>query len=253
MQAPAQFSRVFWFLSHTCPLVQTKVKTYVYRLIDPRNGETFYIGKGKGNRVFSHVRGAEGLDGDDDDKKMKRIREIQRFGFEVAHVIHRHGMEDETAFEVESALIDAYPGVTNIMGGVGGYEFGVMHATEIIRRYTAEPAVFVHKAILISVNRTVAEISLYEATRFAWRINKLKAEQAEVILSTVQGLIVGAFVADRWLEANSSNFPAHNPLEGRFGFEGKEAPADIANLYLRKRVPDEYRKRGAANPVKYTY
>jgi type I restriction enzyme, R subunit len=25
LQAPAQFSRVFWFLSHTCPLVQTKV------------------------------------------------------------------------------------------------------------------------------------------------------------------------------------------------------------------------------------
>jgi hypothetical protein len=24
LQAPAQFSRVFWFLSHTCPLVQTK-------------------------------------------------------------------------------------------------------------------------------------------------------------------------------------------------------------------------------------
>jgi hypothetical protein len=26
LQAPAQFSRVFWFLSHTCPLVQTKVR-----------------------------------------------------------------------------------------------------------------------------------------------------------------------------------------------------------------------------------
>jgi hypothetical protein len=26
LQAPAQFSRVFWFLSHTCPLVQTKEK-----------------------------------------------------------------------------------------------------------------------------------------------------------------------------------------------------------------------------------
>jgi hypothetical protein len=215
------------------PEVSAKLKTYVYRLIDPRNGETFYVGKGKGNRVFAHVRGAEGLDGDDD-KKMKRIREIQLSGFEVAHVIHRHGMEDETAFEVESALIDAYPGVTNIVGGVGGYEFGVMHATEIIRRYTAEPAVFKHKAILISVNRTATEISLYEATRFAWRISKPKAEKAEVILSTMQGLIVGAFVADRWLEATSNNFPAHNPLEGRFGFEGKEAPADIANLYLRK-------------------
>lgn len=33
-----------------------KLKTYVDRLIDPRNGETFYVGKGKGNRVFAHVR-----------------------------------------------------------------------------------------------------------------------------------------------------------------------------------------------------
>ena len=29
---------------------------YVYRLIDPRNGQTFYVGKGKGNRVFSHAK-----------------------------------------------------------------------------------------------------------------------------------------------------------------------------------------------------
>lgn len=245
MSAPA--------LQEFSPEVSAKLKTYVYRLIDPRNGETFYIGKGKGNRVFAHVRGAEGLDGDDADNKMKRILEIQLSGFKVAHVIHRHGMTDETAFEVESALIDAYPGLTNIMGGVGGSEFGAMHATEIIRRYTAEVAVFVHKAILISVNRTATEISLYEATRFAWKIDKQRAEKAEIILSTIQGLIVGAFVADRWIEATSSNFPAHNPLKGRFGFEGKEAPADIAALYLRKRVPDEYRKRGAANPIKYTY
>lgn len=39
------------------PEVVEKLKSYVYRLIDPRNGETFYVGKGKGNRVFSHVEG----------------------------------------------------------------------------------------------------------------------------------------------------------------------------------------------------
>ena len=37
--------------------VAEKLKTYVYRLIDPRNGETFYVGKGKGGRVFSHIHG----------------------------------------------------------------------------------------------------------------------------------------------------------------------------------------------------
>src|SRR5688572_29576351 len=81
-----------------------KLKTYVYRLIDPRNGETFYVGKGKGNRVFAHIHGEQGIEGDDLDNKMKRIRQIRLAGFEVAHVIHRHGMDDTIAFEVESAL-----------------------------------------------------------------------------------------------------------------------------------------------------
>jgi hypothetical protein len=27
------------------PEVSSKLKTYVYRLIDPRNGESFYVGK----------------------------------------------------------------------------------------------------------------------------------------------------------------------------------------------------------------
>ena len=37
--------------------VAEQLKWYVYRLIDPRNGETFYVGKGKGNRVFAHANG----------------------------------------------------------------------------------------------------------------------------------------------------------------------------------------------------
>lgn len=142
-----------------------QLKTYVYRLIDPRNGETFYVGKGAGNRVFSHIRAEQALDGDELDNKIKRIREIRLAGFEVAHVIHRHGMDEKTAFEVEAALIDAFPGLTNVAGGVG--DIGAMHAKEIIRRYCAEPAVFRHKALLISVSRSAAETSLYEATRYA--------------------------------------------------------------------------------------
>lgn len=235
------------------PEVIDRLKTYVYRLIDPRNGETFYVGKGKGNRVFAHIRGEQGIDGDDLDNKMKRIRQIRLAGIDVAHVIHRHGMDDATAFEVEAALMDAYPGLTNEVAGLGGNEFGAMHALEIIREYAAEPAVFHHNALLISVNRSaIAGSSLYEATRYAWKVNRSKAVEAEVILATVQGVIRGAFVADDWLEATSANFPGRQDVPGRFGFNGREAPAGIARLYVGKRVPDEYRKRGAANPIKYT-
>jgi hypothetical protein len=55
-----------WYMHRTDtfpPEVVAKLKTYVYRLIDPRNGETFYVGKGQGDRVFSHVRGE--IDGDE--------------------------------------------------------------------------------------------------------------------------------------------------------------------------------------------
>ena len=233
--------------------VARKLKTYVYRLIDPRNGETFYIGKGQGNRVFTHIRAEQNLEGDDVDNKIKRIREIRLAGFDVAHVIHRHGMDEKTAFDVEASLIDAYPGLTNIVGGAGVSDYGAMHAKEIIRRYAAEPAVFRHRALLISVNRSATETSLYEATRYAWKISKSNAKQAEVILATLQGLIVGAFIADDWLDATAANFPGRDDVPGRLGFVGREAPADIKALYMDKRVPDKYRKRGAANPIKYTW
>jgi hypothetical protein len=233
------------------PEVVEKLKTYVYRLIDPRNGETFYVGKGHGNRVFAHIH--EQFGDDDPNSKLRRIRDIHLAGFEVAHVIHRHGMDDKTAFEVEGALLDAYPGLSNIAGGSGNSDFGTMHAVEIVRRYAAEPAVFEHRALLISVNRSAADTSLYEATRYAWKISIPKAKRAEVILATRQGLIVGAFVATQWFEATAEYFPDREPAPGRFAFIGTEAPEAMRTLYLGKRVPDEYRKPGSANPIRYTW
>jgi uncharacterized protein len=235
------------------PEVAQKLKIYVYRLLDPRNGETFYVGKGQGDRVFAHIRLDQNLDDDDVDNKVRRIREIHIAGFQVAHVIHRHGLDESTALEVEAALIDAYPGLTNIAGGTGSGDYGVMHAKEILARYAAQQAEFRHKALLINVNKSATETFLYEATRYSWKIARRKAEQAEVILATRQGLIVGAFVAHEWLDATTENFPGRDGVPGRFGFNGTEAPDAIKALYVGKRVPDEYKKRGAANPIKYTW
>ncbi len=86
--------------------VSTALGFYVYRLIDPRSGFTFYVGKGKANRVFQHARGA--IAGEPR-LKYDRIREIRQAGFEPKIIVHRHGLDEPSAFLVEAVLIDAYP------------------------------------------------------------------------------------------------------------------------------------------------
>ena len=61
---------------------------YVYMLIDPRNGHTFYVGRGQGDRVFAHVSGSvredEEDNGDDDSMplKLRVIRGIRMLSSE---------------------------------------------------------------------------------------------------------------------------------------------------------------------------
>lgn len=120
----------------------------------------------------------------------------------------------------------------------------------------ATVAEFRHRVLLININQQFREGAsldeLYEATRFAWKISKSRAEEADVILTTYQGEIRAAFIADEWLEATPENFQGRGtPSSKRFGFIGREASPDIQELYVGKRVPDKYRKRGVANPIRY--
>lgn len=235
--------------------VINELRYYVYRLIDPRNGETFYVGKGKGNRVFQHMKGAI-KEEDNSNDKLSTIREIIASGLDVIHVIHRHGMSEEGSLEVEAALIDAYQGVTNIMGGFGSNDYGPMHAKEILNKYAAEEAEFSHKVLMITINKSVSEYSIYNATRFAWKLSNKKVKEVEYVLAVIQGIIVDVFKPTEWKIALTKNFPEFNNFDDqpkRMGFVGVQAEQDILNQYLRKRVPSKYRKKGAANPVKYSF
>lgn len=238
---------------------------YVYRLIDPRDGSTFYVGKGKGNRVFAHMRGEVAAVDDHEllSNKLKQLREIRLAGLEVIHVIHRHGMVDEkTAYEVEAALIDAYPGLTNIMSGAGSNEFGAAHIKELIATYQPETIEFHHKALMISVNRSSKDTDLYDAVRFSWRVSVERARKAQVILATVKGIVRGVYIADEWLKSTRENFPeiplwdTNDEFEAaqspRYGFRGREAESEVTRLYLGKRIPDGLRKKGAMSPVRYS-
>lgn len=254
-------------IKHFSPEICKELDFYVYRLIDPRNGETFYVGKGQNNRVFKHVKQALKFDKDEDEltAKYDRIQEIEKSGLDVIHIIHRHGMNEKTAFEVESALIDAYPGLTNIQNGYESSERGAMHVLEIKQKYAAEIAEFdpAHKLLMISINRSFsAQRSAYEAAHLAWKLDPERAKKADFVLAVEKGIIVDVLEVEvnekgekQWLTATPKNFPELvEERKERFGFKGKPTTQeDILKLYKRKRLPEEYRKRGASNPIKYSY
>ncbi len=216
---------------------------YVYRLIDPRNGETFYVGKGKGNRVFAHIGKAfkPGIGEDAISAKLSRIRDIQNSYLQVLHVIHRHGIPDDAIFEVEAALIDAYSGLSNIQTGHSSNDRGPMHSQQIIDKY-ALPGISTspkHKLVLININRLENRTDrneIYKQLRYSWRISRHKAEQADYVLAVVRGVVVGAFEADYWKPATKENFsdiPFSEPT--RHAFSGRSAPDEIWDLYVGER------------------
>lgn len=76
-------------------VLDPKRNYYVYRLIDPRTYQTFYVGKGKGDRVFQHVKDAKSLISKDEDElslKISLILDIIASGKQVIIVIHRRGL-----------------------------------------------------------------------------------------------------------------------------------------------------------------
>ena len=225
---------------------------YVYRLIDPRSGETFYVGRGRGQRVFDHVRGSLG-DGSQSaaDPKLERINEIRGMGMDVAHVIHRHGMSDPTAREVEAALIDAYSGLENRVAGAGSRDHGTRHVSEIIQEYSAEEFVVGEPLILISIGRLWKERGQNGAVRGRWRLDMEKAMRRRLVLAHVRGVVRGAYRPEKWTRTTAQEVPDDPHLAGRIGFDGIEADAEVWERYVGKRVPSKYRKRGAQASCRY--
>ncbi len=98
--------------------------------------------------------------------------------------------------------------------------------------------------ILISIGKSYQEEgrSIYDAVRYAWRVNEKRARRNKLVLAHRQGLVVGAFRPKEWLEATRENFLAlDSDIPGRWGFVGDPAEEETASIYVGKRVSDEYR------------
>ncbi len=234
------------FTESTLEVLNTagKGKYYVYRLVDPRTYHTFYVGKGCGNRVFDHARLAQSLQTNDEDTeslKLKQISDIIASGKEVVCFIHRWGLTESAAFEVEAALIDCYAGLTNIQGG-HDQERGMITAEDLeeichLQEYD-EP---VEDYIIIKTTQGAIEANgnLYEATRRSWRADLRKAQKYRYVLSVIHGVVKEVYTVDRWY---SDGY--------RIAFDGHVTTDSISALKGHQ-IPAKYRKKGMATPFLY--
>jgi uncharacterized protein len=222
---------------------------YVYLLIDPETEQIFYVGKGTGNRIFAHINQA--LISLKDTDKLEKIRELQAKGINVKHIIHRHGLSEKEAFEVESSLID-FIGLDELVNVVSGYESnsrGQMNISEIVALYDAPKIEIIEPSILITVNRLykrgMSEEDLYEITRGSWVIGK-RRDKAKYAFSIYNGIVRQVYSIYSWSPILVKNPQVKTRQRWRFeGVAAKEMQHFVGGSVV------DYITQGAQNPIKY--
>ncbi|XOV74193.1 MAG: hypothetical protein ACFHWZ_11510 [Phycisphaerales bacterium] len=112
--------------------VTEQLKFYVYLYIDPRTEKVFYIGKGRGNRVFSHLRTQ------DDSEKTRIISELRDLKLQPRIELLKYGLTEQEAFLVEATAIDLI-NVSNLTNAARGHgsRYGAARASKKCRRVCA--------------------------------------------------------------------------------------------------------------------
>lgn len=244
--------------------VKEALAYYVYALVDPRDNRIFYIGKGRGNRVFQHAEAA--LDESEQSLKLDTIRRIISEGRQVAYYILRHNLEEKEAYLVESTLIDmlTYPKfnranqLTNLSTGHHQWDEGIKSVEELNALYDC-PKIEIKDGdyiLLVSLNQSYNQtkakgvykrIDLYESTRKYWAIGSGQAEKVNYVLGVYKGIVrcVIKVKSHKWLAKAEDGTVFNKP---RCCFEGELCPD---SMYLNKDVSDyPFGSRGSVRYIK---
>lgn len=94
-------------------------KYFVYLLVDPRNEQIFYIGKGTKKRPYDHIKESYKIK-TLNNFKSNRITEILNSQYDVNIIYFETELDESEAFKIERLLISTIgtKNLTNISGGV---------------------------------------------------------------------------------------------------------------------------------------
>jgi hypothetical protein len=116
--------------------VARRLGYYVYAYVNPLDGRIFYVGKGIGRCVLTHL-------GDHaETRKVATIKQIRAAGKQPRLEILAHNLRSaDTALQVEAAVIDALgmPFLTNQVRGWRSSLYGRMPLDELIAIYSRRP------------------------------------------------------------------------------------------------------------------
>ena len=246
---------------------------YVYALIDPRNEKVFYIGKGTGNRVFSHEI-ESGKITKSEKAKLHKIQEIEKDGFAVKRLIVNWGLSEEEAFASEATLINLLNYIpdmklTNEVSGHHVHEALSVEEFELL--YGATPLQMEdikHGILVIKINklyrRDMSDDELYDAVRGYWKasLNSIKTRNIEYVFGVYNGLIVAVYKPDEWhyihekIKAPRREILAtedYERLKNRIYFvcEDYKKLDEDGQFYLHKSIVDLKANQSAQNPITY--
>lgn len=247
---------------------------YMYGLIDPRNNQLFYIGKGKDNRVFEHEK--ESINSIDSDKlKLKTILEIKNAGLEVKKIIINSNLTEQEAFVAEASLINAFNYIsdtrlTNIVSGHHSSEaLSVEEFEKINGAIPLQENDIKHKILVIKINqlyqKEMDEHSIYEVVRGIWRASIEKAKTVDYVFGVYNSLIIAVYKPTKWFICKNAkdklprqDIVLDSKLEKRIFFEDecfeKGLPLDENQLfYLNKSISELKINQTAQNPITYLH
>ena len=239
-------------MNHFPKNVIENLKNYVYIYSDPITEKIFYVGKGKGNRVFDHLKDKKECE------KVAYLNELLEKGLKPKIEILIHGIEDDSVLRIESAIIDllGLKNLTNKQIGFKSAEFGRMTVKQIVSAYSKQKIQIEEPSLLIRINQyfrySMTEMELYDFTRGYWKMNIERAKNAKYAFAVYNGIIQEVYEIKTWLKAGESMSVRGKieTIDDRVEFIGNIASESIQKKYKYKSVED-YFKKGNANPIMY--